>query len=150
MCLRVRVLATPIEKSPTRFDVEGTRRLLEFLTRRNRRSPSPGSCCIALADRRFLPNGHTVLSQHRLARFFTFRLTPTPIPLPLRSGEPPLRGTLAQHLLAQPPFLLFGQPTLPRHPSSFRLCHLSPPSLSSALFQHCENGPTFPFRQMLT
>ena len=74
-----------MEKSQTR--IESTRRLLEFLTRRNRRSPSPDSCCIVLTNRRFLPNRHTMLSQHWVARFFTFRLTSIPISLPLGSGN---------------------------------------------------------------
>lgn len=60
-----------IEKSPTWIDVESTRRLLEFLTKRNHRSTSLGSCCIVFANRRFLhqPHGAFSASSHAFSPF---------------------------------------------------------------------------------
>jgi len=88
-------------------DVESTRRLLEFLTRQ--KSPftiPPDSCCIVLTDRCFLPNGHMVLSQHSVTRFFTFRLTSIYLSL-----YPVWGTTFTRYLRAASfrPFLLFSR-----------------------------------------
>jgi len=66
----------------------------------------PNSCCIVLTDRCFLPNGHMVLSQHSVTRFFIFRLTCIYLSL-----YPVWETTFTRYLCAASfrPFLLFSR-----------------------------------------